>query len=245
MKYSLILPSYNEAESIVKTLDNLLKENIPSMEILVVDDNSPDNTFSIVEEYALTHKEVRAILHNGERGLSPSVVYGFEQAKGEILICMDADGQHRSCDLVKVLQEFDDPSLDMAIGSRHVEGGGFTEKWDFFRSLFSQTASLAARIVLRTAIQDPMSGFFAVRKSSFDKIKTFLDPHGFKIMLETSFLLSLCPRYKIKETPIIFAMREAGKSKLSTKIIHQYLVMLFKCFCRRGKLKKALRHVPE
>lgn len=244
MKYSLILPTYNEAESIVKTLDSLLKENIPSLEILVVDDNSPDNTFALVKEYALAHGQVRALLHNGERGLSPSVVYGFAQAEGEILICMDADGQHRSSDLVKVLKEFEDPSLDMAIGSRHVEGGGFTEKWDFFRSLFSKTAALAARIVLRTAIKDPMSGFFAVRRSSFDKVKEFLDPHGFKIMLETSFLLSLCPQYKIRETPIVFAMREAGKSKLSAKIIRQYLVMLFQCFCRRGKLKKALGSKP-
>lgn len=240
MKYSLILPSYNEAESIVRTLDNLLKEDIPSLEILVVDDNSPDGTFAIVQEYAKSHENIHAVLHDGERGLSPSVVYGFNQAKGEILICMDADGQHRSCDLRKVLAEFEDTALDMAIGSRHVAGGGFTEKWNFFRSLFSNTASLAAQIVLRTKIKDPMSGFFAVRKHSFDKIKDFLDPHGFKIMLEICFLLSLCEKHKIKESPIIFAMREAGKSKLSAKIIHQYLAMLFKCFFRRNKLKKAL-----
>ena len=243
MKYSLILPSYNESESIVRTLDNLLKEDIPSLEILVVDDKSPDGTFAIVQEYAKSHENIHAVLHDGERGLSPSVVYGFNKAKGEILICMDADGQHRSCDLAKVLAEFEDPSLDMAIGSRHVAGGGFTEKWNFFRSLFSNTASLAAQIVLRTKVKDPMSGFFAVRKQSFGKVKDFLDPHGFKIMLEICFLLSLCPEHKIKESPIIFAMREAGKSKLSAKIIHQYLAMLLKCFLRRGKLKKALgRH---
>lgn len=241
IKYSLILPCYNEAESIIKTLDNLLKENIPSLEILVVDDNSPDGTFFLAQEYAKTHENIRPFQHEGERGLSPSVVYGFNKAQGEILICMDADGQHRSCDLVKVLAEFDDPSLDMAIGSRHVDGGGFTEKWNFFRSLFSRTASLAAQIVLRTPIKDPMSGFFAVRKAKFSKVKNFLDPHGFKIMLEICFLISLCEKHKIKESPIIFAMREAGKSKLSAKIIFQYLAMLLKCFFRRSKLKKALK----
>ena len=242
MKYSLILPTYNEAESIVKTLDNLQKENITSLEIFVVDDNSPDGTFAIAAEYAEKHENIRVLLHEGERGLSPSVVYGFNKADGDILICMDADGQHRSCDLVKILAEFDDPSLDMAVGSRHVEGGGFTEKWNFFRSLFSRTASLAAQTVLRTKVKDPMSGFFAVRKDSFRKVEKYLDPHGFKIMLEVCFLLSLCEPHKIKESPIVFAMREAGKSKLSAKIIKQYLSMLFKCFLRRGKLKKAMHN---
>ena len=241
MKYSLILPTYNEAESIVKTLKNLLAENIPSLEILVVDDNSPDGTFSIAEKFAEDHDNIHVLRHDGERGLSPSVVYGFNKADGEILICMDADGQHRSCDLVKVLAGFEEPSLDMAIGSRHVEGGGFTEKWNFFRSLFSRTASLAAQMVLRTELKDPMSGFFAVRKASFRKVEKYLDPHGFKIMLEICFLLSLCREHTIKEFPIVFAMREAGESKLSARIIKQYLVMLLKCFFRRRTLKKALR----
>ncbi|MBO4303890.1 MAG: polyprenol monophosphomannose synthase [Lentisphaeria bacterium] len=240
MKYSLILPAYNEAESIVKTLDSLLAEKIPSLEILVVDDHSPDGTFSIVEEYGKTHENVHALLHEGDRGLSPSVVWGFDRAQGETLICMDADGQHRSCDLIKLLAEFDDPSLDMAIGSRHVEGGGFTEKWNFFRSLCSKSAALAAKIVLHTDVKDPMSGFFALRRKSFEKVEKFLDPKGFKIMLEICFLLSLCEPHRIRETPIIFAMREAGKSKLSAKVIGEYLAMLFKCFRRRKELKKSL-----
>ena len=238
MRYSIILPCYNEAESIVTTLQGLVKENIADCEILVVDDQSPDNTAGIAKEYAKDHPGIRVLTHLGKRGLSPSVVYGFEEAQGEILLCMDADGQHRVEDVKKVLGVFEStPSPDMVIGSRHVPGGGFTEKWNFFRALMSWGAALLSRIFLSFHLFDPMSGFFAIKKDSFRKIAPYLDPEGFKIMLECAFLLSLRPGSCIREEGIIFAMRQAGQSKLTLRVITQYLAMLVKCRKKRKGLR--------
>lgn len=244
MKYSIILPCYNEAESIVTTLKALVKENIPSCEILVVDDQSPDNTAVIAEEYAKDFPFIRILTHKGKRGLSPSVVYGFEAAEGEILLCMDADGQHRVEDVKKVLAVFENnPSPDMVIGSRHVPGGGFTEKWNFFRSFMSWGAALLSRICLSFHLFDPMSGFFAVRKESFKKIAPFLDPEGFKIMLECAYLLHFLPNAVIREEGIVFAMRQAGESKLTFHVITQYLAMLIKCRKKRKGLRAKLSQI--
>ena len=242
MKYSIILPCYKEAESIVKTLEALEKENIPCCEILVVDDNSPDDTFGIAGKYAENKPHIKVLSHPGKRGLSPSVVYGFREAEGEILLCMDADGQHRPQDVKKVLEAFDrGEGADMVIGSRHVPGGGFTEKWNFFRAFMSWGAALLSRVFLSFHLFDPMSGFFAIRKEAFHKILPCMDPEGFKIMLECAYLLSFLPGSRIQEQPIIFAMRQAGESKLTFRVITQYLAMLWKCRKKRRLLKEKLQ----
>ena len=212
---------------------------LPGLEIIVADDHSPDGTEAAALETAKTMRTpVRVEQNPGPRGLAPSVVHGFSKASGEILVCMDADGQHRSEDLPGLLAEFDrDPALSMVIGSRHVPGGGFTEKWNLFRVLCSDGAACAARLVLGITLKDPMSGFFAIRREAFDRINTCLSPEGFKIMLELAFLLSLTGRDKILEHPITFAMRKQGESKLSSRVIVQYLGMLM----RFVRTKKALR----
>ena len=236
---SVILPTFKEKDSIPPMLLSLDALGLPGLEIIVADDHSPDGTEAAALETAKTMRTpVRVEQNPGPRGLAPSVVHGFSKASGEILVCMDADGQHRSEDLPGLLAEFDrDPALSMVIGSRHVPGGGFTEKWNLFRVLCSDGAACAARLVLGITLKDPMSGFFAIRREAFDRINTCLSPEGFKIMLELAFLLSLTGRDKILEHPITFAMRKQGESKLSSRVIVQYLGMLM----RFVRTKKALR----
>ena len=242
MTVSVILPTYREKDSIPAMLRALDAQNISGLEIIVADDHSPDGTEEAAMKMAATIRTpVRVEQNPGERGLAPSVVHGFSKAGGDILVCMDADGQHRPEDLPGLLAEFErDPSLSMATGSRHVPGGGFTEKWNFFRVLCSDSAAFAARLVLGITLRDPMSGFFAIRREAYDRVKYCLSPKGFKIMLELAFLLSLTGRDKVLEHPITFAMRKQGESKLSGRVIVQYLTMLMRFVRTRKAIKKRL-----
>jgi dolichol-phosphate mannosyltransferase len=236
MTVSVVLPTFREKESIPAMLRALDALELPDLEVIVADDHSPDGTESAALETAKTLRiPVRVEQNPGSRGLAPSVVHGFSKASGEILVCMDADGQHRPEDLPGLLSEFDrDPALSMAIGSRHVPGGGFTEKWNLFRVMCSDGAAFMARLALGIPLKDPMSGFFAIRREAFDRVKSRLSPEGFKIMLELAFLLSLTGRDKVLEHPITFAMRKHGESKLSGRVIVQYMAMLWR-FVRTKK----------
>ncbi len=239
MTVSVVLPTFREKESIPAMLRALDALEFPDLELIVADDHSPDGTEAAALETAKALRfPVRVEQNPGPRGLAPSVVHGFSKASGGILVCMDADGQHRPEDLPGLLAEFErDPALSMAIGSRHVPGGGFTEKWNFFRVMCSDGAAFMARMALGIPLKDPMSGFFAIRREAFDRVKTCLSPEGFKIMLELAFLLSLTGRDKVLEHPITFAMRKQGESKLSGRVIVQYLAMLW----RFVRTKKAIR----
>ena len=239
---SVILPTFREKDSIPAMLRSLDALGLPGLEIVVADDHSPDGTEKTALETAKTMRTpVRVEQNPGNRGLAPSVVHGFEKATGDILVCMDADGQHRPEDLPGLLAEFDrDPELSMAIGSRHVPGGGFTEKWNLFRVMCSDGAAFAARLALGITLKDPMSGFFAIRRDAFDRVKPCLSPEGFKIMLELAFLLSLTGRDKVLEHPITFAMRKYGESKLSGRVIVQYLAMLLRFMRTKKTLRRRL-----
>ena len=242
MTVSIILPTFREKESIPAMLRALDALRLPDCEIIVADDHSPDGTEEAALETAKTLRTpVRVEQNPGPRGLSPSVVHGFAKASGEILVCMDADGQHRPEDLPGLLAEFEhDPAPALVIGSRHVPGGGFTEKWNLFRVMCSAGAAVAARLVLGVPVNDPMSGFFAVRRDAYERVAPHLSPAGFKIMLELAFLFSLTKRDAIVEHPITFAMRKQGERKLSGRVMAQYLAMLWRCFRTRPALRKQL-----
>ena len=239
---SVILPTFREKDSIPPMLRALDALDLPGLEVVIADDHSPDGTEAAVLETAKTMRTPVCVEQNpGVRGLAPSVVHGFSKAQGEILVCMDADGQHRPEDLPGLLAEFDrDPALSMVVGSRHVPGGGFTEKWNLFRVMCSEGAAFAARLMLGITLKDPMSGFFAIRRDAFDRVRSCLSPEGFKIMLELAFLLSLTGRDKVLEHPITFAMRKYGESKLSGRVIVQYLAMLMRFVQTKKSIRRKL-----
>lgn len=158
--YSIVIPTLNERDNIVELLGQIGHCGLSNYEIIVADENSPDGTADAVNAYAAAgHPEVRAVLNDGDPGLSPSIVKGFETARGEILCCMDGDLQHDVGSLPGVLSEFNG-GADFVIGSRYVKGGGFAEKWNPCRILISRTATLMARVMLGIKVADPMSGFF-------------------------------------------------------------------------------------
>lgn len=227
---SVILPTYNEAENIpliVKKLETVLKKF--NYEILIVDDNSPDKTYDIAVRLGENNKRIRAIRRVHERGLSSAIVAGFANANGKYRIVMDADMQHDEKVLPLFIEKFRE-GYDLVIGTRRAEGGG-TKNWSWIRRFISRVASLMARIILVKKSTDPGSGFFGVSKEYFEKSKDKLNPRGFKILLE---FLALDDKAKMAEVGYVFLPRIYGTSKLSTKVVLEFLIALYEL--RIGKV---------
>lgn len=247
MTFSIVIPTLDEAECIEETLHGVAALGFRGIEILVADGGSTDGTPDAVERLAGSlGVPVRVLRCNGRRDLSQSVVAGFDRAQGEILCCMDADGQHRPCDLARLLRFMEEnPEVPLCVGSRFIPGGGFEEKWNAFRMLCSRSAAFAARAVLGVRLRDPMSGFFCVRRTLFRTLRPALNPTGFKILLETSFLARLAGAADAKEIPISFAMRKHGKSKLSFGVAARYAAMLIRLRLHAKKIRRALSEKDE
>lgn len=239
-KYSVVIPTYNEKDNIRILIDRLIKvfmsvsEENPTFEIIVTDDNSPDLTWKVVQDYSEKDDRVKCIRRFANRGLSPSIIEGFNNAKGEFFIVMDADLQHDENSIPGMLRKAEDS--DLVLGTRYADGGRIEGSWSPFRKLCSIMATLAAKIVLGVKVSDPMSGFFLVRKSAYMRIRNYLNPKGFKILLEILYLLKkIDSSARIKEYGIFFRRRTAGESKLSAKVILQYFVSLWEL--RNVKIK--------
>jgi dolichol-phosphate mannosyltransferase len=180
-------------------------------EVIIVDDDSKDGTDKVVEALFAKGYPVSLITRTGERGLSSAVIRGFKEAKGDILVCMDADMSHPPEAIPSLLEQFAVSQADCVIGSRYVRGGKVDENWGLFRWFNSKIAKLMARPF--TMIKDPMSGFFAIPKTVFEKA-TQLSPIGYKIGLE---IIVKCRCKRIVEVPIHFSNRQFGQSKLNLK----------------------------
>ena len=214
----MIVPTYCEAENLPRLLPRIVSAfNSASLhgEILIVDDNSPDQTAQICKELALGHPIL--IVRKAERGLSSAVIQGMRRAAGETLVVMDADLSHPPETIPELVHAIQSDDADFAIGSRYISGGRTDGKWGLFRRLNSHAESLLARPL--TAVRNPMAGFFAIRRSLFQSTER-LNPIGYKIGLE---LMIKCHCRRIREVPIFFAERVYGESKLSFKEQFQYL----------------------
>ena len=232
-RYSIVIPTLNERDNMEPLLSRLESCGLKNYEIIVVDEHSPDGTLEAVQAYAEGKPYIRGMLNDGPRGLSPSIVKGFSAAKGEILCCMDGDLQHDVKDLTGLLRTAEE--YDMVVGSRYVAGGGFAERWNPVRILISRTAAGMAWLLLGVTVRDPMSGFFAIRRTAFEAVCDKLSPRGFKIMLELLFLLTCEQAGRITEYGITFGRRIHGESKLSIRVMGQYLQMLFELRRRRRR----------
>lgn len=188
----------------------------PTWELIVVDDGSPDGTADLAESYADTHP-VRVVRRPGKAGLASAVLAGFAEARGDVLVVMDADLSHPP-EAVPRLASAIEEGADLAVGSRYVTGGG-TEDWPLKRRVVSRAACLMGNVLV--PIRDCTSGFFAIRRSALDGVK--LNPIGFKI----GFEVMARGRYKkAVEVPYVFRDREHGKSKFGRREVMQYVVQL-------------------
>jgi len=241
MKLSVISPTFDEAQNVGPLLEQLTQTlRGIDYEILIVDDNSPDLTWLVAEQAARGDPRVRVLRRLRNPGLGVAVIDGFNAAQGEAVACMDADLQHDPSILPKMLEELDRGS-DIVVGSRYVAGGGI-EDWNWLRRVESRIATRMAKIFLGANLKDPMSGYFLMWRKDFARVQVQLNGKGFKILLE--ILAKLRPA-NIREVPYTFRPRTSGKSKLSSKVVLQYLgqlCLLSKAgrLCSEGFLKFAV-----
>ncbi|MDD4628580.1 MAG: polyprenol monophosphomannose synthase [Candidatus Peribacteraceae bacterium] len=228
---SLVLPTYNEAENLPLLLPKLQEvlAGIPH-EIIVVDDDSPDGTWRRAQELVTRYPSLKVIRRQGERGLSSAVMTGFRAARGEVLAVMDADGQHDSA-LLRQLYETVRSQRGMAVATRYMPGGS-TGQWNERRKLLSRTATRMVMALCHIGVRDPLSGFFAIDRSLFERTTAGLKPRGFKILFD--LLVRLPKNVPISEIPYTFAPRLKGRSKLSVRVHGAFLLSFFGAMLRRN-----------
>jgi dolichol-phosphate mannosyltransferase len=230
LKFSIVVPSYNEAggiERLIVSLTDVFKTHGLDGEIIVVDDNSPDGTGAIVDRLTETYP-VRCLHRPGKMGLSSGVIDGWKFARPEsdALGAMDADFSHDVNAVPAMVAALASGEYGLAIGSRYVPGGGI-ENWPMHRKITSLVAIALAKPL--TPVRDITSGFFLVRRSALESVD--LDPIGFKIGLE---VIAKAHYGRAVEVPYVFTDRVAGTSKLNQSEILNYLRQLGRIY--RGRL---------
>jgi dolichol-phosphate mannosyltransferase len=228
---SIILPTYNESQNIVDIL-KLINENIPKgihTETIVVDDNSPDGTGKIVDDYISNIKKIAentiAIIHRkAKNGLSSAILNGVENAKGETIVIMDSDFSHPPQIIPKMIEAFKQYQCDLVVASRYITGGDI-HGWTTKRKMMSKIATIIAKKGLGVKTKDPMSGFFAFKKSIIKGLN--FDALGYKFLLE---ILVKTKGIHIKEIPYTFENRKFGSSKLDNSTIIDYFKSVFKLY---------------
>jgi len=209
---SIVIPTYQEADNlrpIITQISEVMLHSGSPFEIIIVDDDSRDGSEEITQQLVNEGFPVRFIKRTNQRGLSTAVIRGFQEARGDIFICMDADLSHPPEAIPKLLNCLNTTDAEFVIGSRYISGGSTDESWSPFRWFTSKVATQMARPF--TWVKDPMSGFFAIPRNVFDRAKT-LNPIGYKIGLE---LMVRCSCQNVCEIPIHFTDRKHGQSKFN------------------------------
>lgn len=227
-KIAVCIPTYNEKENIIKIIEAVHAE-LNDADILVVDDNSPDNTAGIVNEYMKNAGFVSIKVRNAKEGLGAAYIDGFstliERGVG-VIIQMDADFSHRPeylPDMIKKINE----GYDVVVGSRYVKGGG-TRNWNFFRRIISRGGSFYSSTILNLGVHDVTAGFKCWNTDTLKKvISTPLVLSGFGFQIEMAFRTKVSGA-RVYELPIVFPDREEGISKMSGKIFKEALFGVWK-----------------
>mgnify|MGYP003972490835 CR=1 FL=1 len=221
-KLSIIVPTYNEVESLPFLTDRVhacLSDY--DYELIVVDDNSPDGTGALAEELA-RDKPIKVVHREGKLGLASAVIDGFKHAEGEILGVIDADLQHPPENILSLLEGMG--QADVVIASRYVDGGG-VEDWTFARESISRGARVLPQFLFASIrnVGDPLSGFFLFKRKVIDGVT--LNPVGYKILLE---ILIKGNHNCVVEVPYVFTGRERGPSTFNTTEQVNYLKHLWR-----------------
>lgn len=264
---SIIIPTYNESQNILNLI-TAIKDNLPrsiSSEIIVVDDNSPDGTGRLVENYLREYNmrnysriywheqgkkegsldlqfreekcSVRVIHRKGKYGLISALLNGIESSTGQNILIMDADFSHPPETIPKLIHElFEDPNC-IVIASRYARGGSIVG-WPYKRRVLSTSAIKIAQHSLKVRnVTDPISGFFAFPRHVIENIK--INSVGYKILLE---ILVKVKGIKVKEIPYTFTERKFGESKLDLNVILDYTKAIWYLYRYGRKSKEILQN---
>jgi dolichol-phosphate mannosyltransferase len=225
-KALVIIPTYNERENIGLLIEQVLKAS-PNIEVLVVDDNSPDGTGKLIDEMAAGNSRIHALHRPGKMGLGSAYRDGFRYALAqdyELVFEMDADFSHDPRYLVHFLEAIED--ADLVIGSRYV-GGINVVNWPMSRLLLSYGASIYTRIITGMPIKDPTGGFKCFRRRVLEALDLDrVDSDGYSFQIEVNFKVWR-KGFRIKEIPIIFVDRHSGTSKMDRRIVLEAVWMVW------------------
>jgi dolichol-phosphate mannosyltransferase len=219
---TICLPTYNERANIEPMLHAL--EPL-GMNVLVIDDNSPDGTGKIADELARDLDFVSVLHRPVKTGLGPAYVDGFERALAdgaELVLEMDCDFSHDPADVPRLVEACTN-GADVALGSRYVDGGG-TENWGRSRRIVSTGGSLYARLLLGVPVRDLTGGFKCYRRRVLEQIDLKgIQSKGYAFQIETTYRATRAG-FSVVEVPIVFADRTAGRSKMSRGIVAEAML---------------------
>jgi dolichol-phosphate mannosyltransferase len=233
MDISIVIPTYNESKNLpilIERIVKVLEESGIEGQIIVVDDDSPDETWKTALELKNRYANLEVLRRRDKRGLSSAVLDGFAMSKSPILGVMDADLSHPPEKVPELVEPLINGEADITIGSRYIDEGGI-EKWSIGRKIYSKIATLL--VLGLTDVKDPMSGFFFLRRDVIENKK--LNPLGFKIGLE---ILVRGEYENVIEVPILFGDRIHGESKLGGGVVLDYLVHLSNLYIYKYILRK-------
>jgi len=216
----IVIPTYNEKDNIKKLISEILKLSLP-VDILVVDDDSPDETGDIVESMKETTPNLDIMHRKKKEGLGPAYVEAFRyilnEKKYDYIIQMDADFSHNPKDIPRLLEAA--RSYDVVVGSRYIKGGGVSDQWSTLRKLISRMGNIYARIITGLNIKDCTAGFKCYKWEALQSIsleKIFLNGYGFQIQILYELNKA---NLSMGEIPIFFDERTKGVSKMNLKIV--------------------------
>ncbi|MDH7481309.1 MAG: polyprenol monophosphomannose synthase [Armatimonadota bacterium] len=241
MRGIVVVPTYNERDNIVQLIGAVMKIPI-ELDMLIVDDNSPDGTADLVEQISLTNARVHLMKRTGNRGFGPSYVDGFKWALEngyDAIFSMDADFSHDPeslPSLAKALEEH-----DMVLGSRYFEGRVSVVNWPLFRLFLSVFAGKYVRLITGLKVGDPTTGFRGFRRHVLESINLdTIKSNGYSFLVETLYRAYKCG-FDIAEVPIIFTERREGSSKMSRKIMFEAALMPWRLRFSRFRPSKSCK----
>lgn len=242
MRIDIVIPTYNEAENLPKLVSALFSLPL-DLNVLVVDDNSPDGTGRVADELNAKFPGRITVQHRpGKMGLRSAYLNGFQkvlEGNAQAIVQMDADFSHDPAALVDMAKLLD--SCDVILGSRYVNGGSVDRDWPFWRKGLSAFGNYYARTVLRIPLHDLTTGYRMWKRETLQKMPLErLQSTGYVFLVEMIYL-AYCLEFNIAEYPIYFADRRSGKSKMSLKIQLEAAFRIWQVLWGYRDLKKAGR----
>jgi len=224
LELAVVVPTFNERDNIVPMLQRLA-ETLDGVEyeVIFVDDDSPDGTAALIRSIAIADPRVRVLQRVNRRGLSSACVEGMMSTSAPFIAVIDADLQHDETILPEMLARLKSGDLDIAVGTRHAEGGSMGE-FSARRVRLSNFGRRIGNFATRSAVSDPMSGFFMVTRPFLDEVVHSVSGIGFKILLD--ILASADRPVRVTEVPYRFGNRVHGESKLDILVGLEYLQLL-------------------
>ncbi len=221
----VLLPTYNEKDNVERITAQIVAVD-PRLEVLIVDDNSPDGTGEIADRLAAANSRIKVMHRPGKQGLGRAYIAGFKygiEHEYDFILEMDADFSHQPKYLADHLKNIQ--TCDLSLGSRYIPGGG-VENWPKTRWAISYFANLYSRLVTGLPVRDATGGFKCFRRKVLESLDLdAIRSNGYSFQIEVSYR-AWTKGFQIREFPIIFVEREAGHSKFSKKIIYEAVFMV-------------------